>query len=273
MFNPLAYLGETVQFFIMGVLVVILFNLVKNWILKRTIQTTIDRISGKPSTPTQPTTQTNSTIGNIYTKDGKEVFQGKKFAKGFFSFDAVAWAKDFVGIFNMRKIMIYLLIAGLIMGYGYWRGRIERPVVINFGKLQKSEWTLQVPAHSKALYHPENSSNLFWVDKYGNKIAVDYSDVPELRKMLNPYGVMFEPIAVVGVGVGEGGSGVEGGIGANLVRYYRWRLCAFATQKGLYGGITYQLDGLNMQNSAVGVAYGKGYKGDDRVMFIFTLRF
>jgi len=261
MFNPLAYLGETIQFFIMGALVTILVMIFKRWLFRRT---------KKLLTPLAPT---NSSIGNKYTRDGREVFQGKKLAKGFFSFNAVDWAKDFIGIFNMRKILIYLFIAGIIMGFGYWRGRIEKPIEIELGTLQHKEWSLKVPKHSKVLYHPKGSKNLFWVDKYGNKISVDYSDVPELRKMLKPYGIVFEPIAVVGVGVGEGGSGVEGGVGVNLVRYYRWRLCAFATQRGLYGGITYQLDGLSLDNSAVGLAYGKGYKGDDRVMFIFTLKF
>lgn len=270
MFNPLAYLGETVQFFIMGALVVFLFGVIRSFIVKNTIKTTVENLTKiKPTTPVN----TNASIGNKYTKDGTEVFQSKKLAKGFFAFNAVAWAKDFIGIFNMRKITIYLFIAGLILGYGYWRGRIEKPIEIELGTLQKREFSLKVPKHAKALYHPKGSKNLFWVDKQGNKVAVDYSDVPELRKMLKPYGIVFEPIAVVGVGVGVGGSGVEGGVGVNLIRYYQWHLCAFATQRGLYGGLTYQLDGLGLDNSAVGLAYGKGYKGDDRVMFIFTLKF
>lgn len=211
----------------------------------------------------------NSSVGKQYKKEEK--FEWKKFIKGVFSFSSVEFAKDIYGLFNIRKLTFYLLIIGVIFAYGYWKGQSGKPISVNLNYEEAVE--IQVPNSDLRLYKPDNSSELFWIDKEGNKINVKVKDIPSLRKALKPYGIVFEPYAIGGIGIGEKKNGFEGGIGANFLKYYQWRLNSSLTSMGIYLGVGYKLVGLKMDNTSVILSYGKGWSGDNRVMFGIAIEF
>ena len=201
-----------------------------------------------------------------------DYFQWNKFKKMFTLFNGVEWAKDFASIFNLRKVIIYILVLGGIFGYGYFKGIKTKPIEVDLGYKEALE--LQVPNSDLRLYKPKNSNKLYWINKKGDKTPVTVGDLPGLKKKLRPYGIEFSPIGVLGVGTGYP-DGIEGeaGVGFRFFRYWQMRLETFATQKGIYLGTSYKLDKIKMENSSVGLSYGKGWSGEDRALLYFAFEF
>ena len=221
---------------------------------------------------------TNSSIGNIYKKDGTESFQAKKALTGLFAIrSGVQWSKSIKEIIDIRKIIIYMTIIGLIFAYGFFQGRINAPVKVDLG-------------HGKEAFIRLNGNYLhigkdgyLWIeDKEGNKLKqIQVKDIPALKKKLSPIGLQFVPIAVLGAGFGERGDGaVEAGAGVSFARFWKWRLDAFITSyPAVYLGTSYKLDGIGLKNSAIGVGIGRGFKNwqldqsDTRAIIYFRIRF
>lgn len=200
----------------------------------------------------------------------REKFNGKKFKAGMFRiFDSVCWIKDIVSLFNVRKLVIYLLIVTVIYGVGVYRGRLGKPIQVDLS--YEKEFTLQLDGTS--LHKPKNSNRLEVLDEKGNKIKdITVEDVKELKRKLSPFGLQLKPIFVAGGGIGTKGIEGEIGIGISWLRYFQWRIDNFLTQKGIYFGTSYKFKSLN--NSAVGMALGKDYKkADNRILFYWRWKF
>lgn len=204
----------------------------------------------------------------LLTQD-KEVFQWDKLGSGFNFLNPIWWSKALTDSFKV--LIVFGIIFGLIFAFGYYRGVKGKPVRVDLGYEEAVE--IQVPNSDLRLYKPKNSDRLYWIDKDGNKIDVKVADIPSLKKALKPYGIVFEPYAIGGVGFGEKGTEAELGAGVYFLKYYLARFGLHLTQKGIYVGIGYKLSGLGLNNTAINLSYGKGYSGDERILFGLTINF
>jgi len=198
----------------------------------------------------------------------KERFDKKKFIRGMFGFDLVGWAKDIYSLFNVRKLIMYGILISLFYGYGWYKGRMGKPVTFDFQ--YEKEFYIKLDGHY--LHKPKNSKQLEILDKEGHKIKdITVSDIPELQRKLKPYGFQLKPIGVLGICSTKE---FEGGAGISFLKYWAWRLETFLTNKGIYIGTSYKLDKIKLENSSIGVGIGKGFKeGDNRILFYYRWNF
>ena len=187
--------------------------------------------------------------------------------------DPVLWMKDISSIFNLRKIMIYLAILGVIataiFGYGYYKGKINKPVQIAVNA--EMEFTIPVPNSPLALHHGKNSTTLEWINlETGRVVAtVKVKDIPELQKILKPYGFRFKPFVTVGGSLGEKKTGFEAGAGIDFFKWFKWNANAFITNLGGYLGVGYNIT----DNFDIMLGVGKGFSGDNRVGLFGKFKF
>lgn len=189
----------------------------------------------------------------------EEKVSGKKFWSGMLNFlNPVLWLKDLVSIFNIRKIIIYLVILGIIFGYGYWKGMGNRPLKLNlkYGK------EVNMRLENNRYLHLHKDGQLTVEDKDGNIInTIKVKDVPRLNKVLKPYGFQLKPILVAGGGTSKDGQ-IQGEVGAGISFFRAWKmeLDAFITScPAIYGGTSYSVT----DNFSVGVGVGTGLKKFD----------
>ena len=168
-----------------------------------------------------------------------------------------------IGIFDVRKWIIYGLIFGSLYGYGYLKGIGNKPV--NFDMRGKE-------AHIKLNEHflhilPSGSAQV--VDKEGNILkTIAVKDIPELRKKLKPMGFDVNPFFTAGGGIGnklkngtsKSNAGLEAGIGSSFFKFYKVHLNAWLTNRGIYLGPDYQLT----ENFSIITGMGKGWEGGTR---------
>ena len=198
----------------------------------------------------------------------KEFFNGKKLAIGLFNIlDPVAWAKDLVGLLNVRKLVIYGIILASFAGFFYNKGKADTPIRMNLEYTRKFE----LPLNGETLLKPKNSNDVYIVDTKTGKVLkhLRAKDFPQLREKLKVFEFKLRPIFVGGIGIGE--LGVEGEVGAG-VSFFRWMRIqteAFLTMRGIYAGVSYNIT----DNSGVGLGAGRGFKGDDRVMLYYRTNF
>jgi hypothetical protein len=174
----------------------------------------------------------------------------------------VLWMKDIASLFNLRKLIIIGVIIGVIFGYGYWKGRENKPVNVNLnGKevmafIGENRWLhitkegeihiVDNPDHAKATYH----------------YVVKTKDIPALYAKIKPYGIDIKAFVTAGGSLGQTGIKPEAGIGLQYFRYFKWYLNAFITNVALYPlGLSYQIT----DNFDILAGYGYGYKGDQRI--------
>jgi len=204
-----------------------------------------------------------------------ELFQWKKFRNGMFSLvSGVDWAKDIASLFNLRKLLIYAIIIVGIFGYGWWKGNQGQPAVVDIGYGKE----VKIELLNDTFLHITKNGTMHIEDKTGKILKeIKVSDLPNLQKALSPVGFQLKPIVVVGAGYGSvDGGAIEGGAGVSFFRFWKGRLDAFATNKGVYLGASYKLEILNMENSAIGIAGGKGYEdfpNDNRVIIYWRTEF
>lgn len=181
----------------------------------------------------------------------------------------VAWAKDFQSIFNLRKLVIVGIILSVLYGFGFWKGGQGKPVYLD---LQGKEEYIKLNEHFLHIL-PDGSMDVLHSDKKTVLKKVTIKDVDGLKKALRPYGLQFKPIGVLGVG-GGGTTGikVEGGGGVSFAKWMDWQADAFITNQGAYLGTSYNLGKLKLYNTSVGVAGGRGWKGDTRILFYGAIK-
>jgi len=214
-------------------------------------------------------------IRNKIVNHTKEVVEEKfnlpKFTNGMLNVTSpVGWAKDIHDILNLRKLIIIGVIIGCIWGYGYYKGKVNKPVQLVIS--EEIEFTIPVPHSDLALYHPKHSTQLQWINTVTGKVIsiVKVKDIPELAKKLRPYGFVFEPIVVAGGSLGETGAGFEAGAGLSWFKWFKAKIDSFITNRGLYPiGLSYGLT----ENSGIGLGAGIGFKGDKRVILYYKWKF
>lgn len=169
--------------------------------------------------------------------------------------DPVLWAKDIISIINLRKLIIYGVVAGLIFGYAYWKGRGKGMVLSN-----AKEWIMKLDSHylhwdpNANEMHVQESANINAPDRIN---IINVKDIPNLYAKLKPYGFQFKPIITLGVGKGTTDISGEVGAGVSYFKWFRWRSDITITNKGFYPlGIHYKIT----ENSGLGLSTGMGLK-------------
>ena len=206
-----------------------------------------------------------------------EIFNWKKARKGLFSMgNGVEWMKSIKEILDIRKLTVYLTVLGIIFAYGWFQGRQDTPVQVELG--YGKEAYIQLENNRKL--HIAKDGFMYLKDKKGNIIKqISVKDMPGLRSRLAPIGLEFSPIAVVGYGVGStnyyyrNNSGMEAGAGISFLRYWQGRADAFITNRGVYIGVSYRLEKIKMPNSSIGLALGRGFRGDSRGIVYWSVKF
>jgi len=207
--------------------------------------------------------------GKIFNQVKKN-FDKTKFIKGF-KWDGEQWGKKLNLELDPKTWIVRLTIMGLILGVVYcvgeYQGKLGKPVQIDLA--YEKEFKLKLDGDY--LYKPKNSQELTIIDEQGEVIKeIKVKDIPELKKKLRPFGFQIVPIFVAGGGIGDGIEG-ELGAGVSWLRYFQWRIDNFLTNYGIYLGTSYRFQKL--ENSAVGIAIGKAYKGANRILLYWRWRF
>ncbi len=219
----------------------------------------------------------NSSIGKRYkmVEVKGETFSWKKFFAGLFAFDRVNFSKDIVGLFNIRKIIIYALIIGAIFGWGWYTGKVNQNLVIDLGEYKESFIKLV----DDTILHIDESGNVTVEDKDGNILKrLKAKDLEGLRKQLRPFGFELSPILIAGGSVGASGE-VAGEFGAGVRWFRAWKINieSFLTNKGCYPiGASYQLSGIGLKNSSIGIGIGTSWKrfmDEKKLIAYFSIKF
>ena len=201
------------------------------------------------------------------TASTKEAVDVNKLKKIFTLTSAVEWIKSIKEILDLRKLIIYLTIVGIIFGYGWWKGKQDRPIVLD---LRYGKETVLI-LNGEQL-HIDKNGHVFVEDSKTGKIIKQLSvkDVPGLSRTLAPYGFKLEPFVLGGGGIsGKGEVGLEVGAGVSLIQVWKANLDAFLTNRGVYGGVSYKIT----DNSGIGLGVGKGWEGDNRAIIYYKFRF
>ena len=188
-----------------------------------------------------------------------EKFDTPKFVSGLTNItSSVSWAKTISTLFNARVLIIIGIIVGVIYGYGFYKGRLGKPV--NFQISFEEEINIPVPKDTIAFQKPKFSSKAYWLKENGTKQTMIVKDVPSLAKALRPYGFRLRPFFTAGGSLGEKKSGGDLGLGIDFVKWYRSNVNIWITHQGGYVGIGYQIT----TNFDILIGAGKGYSGDNR---------
>jgi len=200
----------------------------------------------------------NCYIGKT-SKVPQESFDGKKLRSGLFNlFNPILWIKDFVSIFNIRKLIIYIVILSTVFGYAYYQGLGGKPVRLDlkYGKAV----TMRL---GEGRYLNVAKNGIITVqDKDGNILkTLKVRDIPELNRRLKPTGFQLRPFIMGGMSAGTGGeSGMEVGAGVSFFRFWKMELDAFVTSHpAAYLGTSYSVT----ENFSVGVGAGMGFRQAD----------
>lgn len=209
-------------------------------------------------------------------KSTKEPFSLKKLLSGGLGLlDPVAWAKWFTTF--IKTVLVLAIIAGLIFGYGYWKGRKKTinstPIHIQlaYGK----EAMIQLDKDGKMFMHITKDGQVHIQDNADDKIAhtgyvVKAKDVPALFEKLKPYGFDLKAFLAAGGSVGQTGPKAEFGAGMQWYKFYNANINSFITTVGIYPiGIGYRLT----ENIDALLGGGYGYKGDQRVFLGIKAKF
>ena len=240
-----------VGFFIIG----IVFHWLKGKLFRKVVSTTKALV-------------TNSSIGNVYKKNGDETFSWTKFKKIFYLGSGVEWIKSIKEIIDIRKLTIYLIIVGIVFAYGWWQGQKGKPIRMDIGRYEE----VVIKLNGDQLHIYKNGE--VWIEdsKTGaKKKRVTVKDIPYLQDHLKPIKLKLRPIIVAGGSVGMGGMGAEIGAGVSFIEFWKMSLEAFVTSyPAVYAGCSYAIT----DTMGVGIGYGKGLKDfDDRVIIYGRIRF
>jgi hypothetical protein len=181
----------------------------------------------------------------------------------------VKWSKTLSQELSIRTWLIRFAIAGIILGvvfgYGWYRGTLGKPVLFD---LKGKEAIIQLNEHYLKI---EKDGTAKVVDKDGKILkTIKVKDIDGLRQALRPYGFKLEPIVVAGGSMGESGAGFEAGAGVSYFKWYKTKLDAFLTNRGIYPlAVSYSIT----DNSGIGLGAGLGFKGDKRVILYYKWRF
>ena len=197
-----------------------------------------------------------------------EAFSLIKFLEGMLSvLEPVNWAKDFHALFNIRRLLI---VSAILLAF--WFGLRDRIPVWNFGpnSLQGKSFSIVLPGTPNTLVLDKAGHVTVTDTKTGKKVGtVRIKDIKGLDAAIHPVGFQCKLIGVLGAGMGSGGMGLEAGAGLSVFKFYNFETDIFATNRAIYVGESYRLTHFADGNSSIGLALGRGYKGDTRALVYF----
>jgi len=182
-----------------------------------------------------------------------EKFNSTKFWDGMVDITSkVGWGKDIASIFNLRKLLIIAVIIGVIYGAGWYMGTLGKKPVID---LKGKEEFISLNEHFLHI-KKDGSMEVLDHDKKTVLKKITVKDVANLRNALRPYGVEIKYFACAGGSVGAQAF-FEAGAGLQTLKYYKWNINHFITNKGVYPiGLGYQVT----DNFDLLAGYGVGFK-------------
>lgn len=211
-------------------------------------------------------------------------FNYKKFIGGLTNISSKTdWAKDFVSILNLRKVIMYIIIISLVAGIFYWKGIKNTPVEIGKELFNyEQEFILRLNSkeidkyENPALIKPMNSSLLHYGDWRNKRLGkpVKVEDIDKLRETLKPYGFTNKIIGVMGLGISPNDVSGESGVGYRYARLWKLRTEIVATDKGFYPiSVSYKPDWY-FSNTSLNIAGGKAWEdGMNRGFFGLNVEF
>ena len=211
----------------------------------------------------------------------KEKFSLKKLITGAFTLvDGKKWGQTIGKIIDIRMwILVALVCTGIyihLLNKAYTKALGEKPVVVSWN--YDKEVRIQL-LEDRYLVKPANSQKLFIKQEPSGEILKEIAvqDIATMKKDLRPWALELEPIGIIGYNAWNSNgdpTDFEGGGGLSFLRFYQMNADAFLTNKGIYTGVSYDLDSIGWDNSALGVGYGFGYKKKEkRALVYFRVRF
>jgi hypothetical protein len=176
---------------------------------------------------------------------------------------AMKWISNWI-----RTGTLLLLIVGVVYAVGFWKGKITLP--IHVGGVEGLVGKFIPIDHGFLTFKANGEVHIVDADKKTILKVIKAKDLPELRKALKPFSLQLKPIGVIGAGMGSSGMGFESGAGVSWLRYFKWNLDSFFTNRAFYPlGCSYKIT----NNSALGASAGIGYKGDQRAILYYRFEF
>ena len=169
----------------------------------------------------------------------------------------IHWKED-IKYFKSKKILIYVVIAGLIYLGAYWHGCTKSRDV-------------KIPVGVNEIIHVKKSGDVQFETKEGKVFhVVSKDDMNVLKGELSPFGFQFKIIGVVGSSFGTGTDKFEGGAGFSWLRLWQVDADTFVTNAGIYPlGVSYSLKALHMPNTGIGIGVGKGFKASETKSILY----
>ena len=168
----------------------------------------------------------------------------------------------------IKTFIVLVLIAGLLVGYGYWKGKQTKPVYVDMKDFQ-AKVTCTYDKTKEHLVGVKNYK-FYFDDKY-----ITAADIPKLK----PYGIELHPKLFAGLGT----KGPAVGAGFEFAYFYKLNADVFLmSDKAAYVGISYDLkiDDAKVkmnwfENSSIGLAVGKGLENIDetRIILYWSVKF
>jgi len=269
-------MNETLKDVIMiasGMIGITLFILIRNLIISKAKTKIIKIIPEEEKAKVKDLYEKGFIPEKIYnevclTPQPTECFDTKKFLKSLVNIiNPVLWAKELAWLFNLRKLLLVAVVVAVIFGYGKYQGKKEVSPILDWHG--KEEW---VSLNEHYLHvKTDGSMEILDSDKKTILKKLTVKDFENLKKNSRPYGFIFEPVLVAGLGASSVDAGIEAGVGARWFKWYKWNTDIAITNKGIYPlGISYRLT----DNTAVGLSVGTGFKKGERGLFErFLLKF
>jgi hypothetical protein len=202
----------------------------------------------------------------------KEPFDLGTFLEGIFSvFNLVLWAKTFASLFNIRTIIVLVIVGGLFFHFGL-RDRVPT-FVLGSNSLQGKSYTVLLPGTpDKLVLNPKGQLQV-QVTKTNKVIGIiRIKDIPALSKAISPIGFHLRLIGILGAGYGTiEKAGIEGGAGLSWFHFHQWEADSFVTNKAVYPlGISYRFTKFASGNTSVGLAVSPfGFHNTDRRVLLY----
>jgi hypothetical protein len=208
--------------------------------------------------------------GQVKAKIQGEKFDTKKLLTGITSVvHGDLWGKTISQELSIRTWAIRLGIIGVIIaviyGYGWYKGTQGLQPILDWRG--KEEW-VSLNEHYLHICK-DGTMEVMSKDKKTILKKITVKDLENLKKNLRPYGLILEPIAIVGGSVGNK-AGFEAGVGVSWLKWYKYNADAFLTNLGIYPlGVSYKIT----DNSGAGLGVGYGFKGDKRIIGYYKFKF
>lgn len=204
-----------------------------------------------------------------------EKFSTTKFLNGFFNvLSPKEWSKTILTFFNARTMLVLGVVFSIVYGFGNYQGKKENSVAIGvpingeYIDCKEKECFIRLNEHYMKITQ-EGDTSIVDADKTTVLKDIKVKDIEGFKVDILPVGLQFKPIAIGGIGMGASGASGEAGLGVSVAKFYNAELDGFLTNQGAYVGVSYRIKKVFknfFKNTSLGIAVGKGYNGDNRIL-------